>query len=822
MPYGLCPATGMGMKATGVEPVPSVQHPAPVHRDRSLATAMVLQAIGIGSKPPEHQWKFFRAGGFDQVQLDRGADFVNLRKLDQKLWVALACPTAGLEFDAKTLTLIDTNKDGRIRVQELIAAVEWTLVRLKQPDDLLRDLKSLPLDSINDAAPEGKAILLSAKQILANLGKSGADCITLGDTADTAKIFAQTAFNGDGVIVEDSAGDETAKQVVRDIIACIGSAQDRSSKPGIDKDRMEKFFAEAAAFDMWQRIAESAPDSVLPLGTGTAAAAGAMQAVRAKIDDYFGRCRLAAFDPRALAALNREEKEYITLAAKDISITAQEVSSFPLAMVTAGKPLPLGRGINPAWESAVAAFNQLAVTPLLGERVELTEFDWATINQKLAPFEAWQKAKAGAAVEKLGIARVREILASSAKAQLETAIAHDKEEEGKANAIADVDKLIRYVSNLRLLCTNFVNFKDFYDLGDPAIFQVGTLYLDQRSCHLCLSVEDASRHAAMAALAGSYLTYVDCVRKGTGEKRQIVAAFTDGDSDNLMVGRNGVFYDRKGQDWDATITKIIDNPISLRQAFWSPYKKLVRLIEEEVAKRAAAAETSANAKLAKAAEATANADRLAPKPVEKPKVDVGMVAALSVAFGSIGTAVAYVLGLLKGITLLQLLLGVAGLALLISGPSMILAYIKLRKRSLGPILDANGWAVNSKARINVPFGTSLTDVAKLPVGALRDLTDPFAEKANPWPKLLGFGLVLYLIYYALNGMGYINEWTNGRLGTPKERPAAAAAGHARGAGATASVSATTTGTNVNVTVTGAAQGQGQTQGATSAPPAAPK
>jgi hypothetical protein len=65
-----------------------------------------------------------------------------------------------------------------------------------------------------------------------------------------------------------------------------------------------------------------------------------------------------------------------------------------------------------------------------------------------------------------------------------------------------------------------------------------------------------------------------------------------------MVGRNGLFYDRKGRDWDATITKIIDNPISIRQAFWAPYKKLVRMIEEMAAKRAAAADAAADAKLA--------------------------------------------------------------------------------------------------------------------------------------------------------------------------------------------------------------------------------
>ena len=72
-----------------------------------------------------YKWKFFRAGGFDQVKLESGADLANLDQLDQKLWVALACPTHGLEFDSRTLDLVDTDKDGRVRVPEVIAAAKW-------------------------------------------------------------------------------------------------------------------------------------------------------------------------------------------------------------------------------------------------------------------------------------------------------------------------------------------------------------------------------------------------------------------------------------------------------------------------------------------------------------------------------------------------------------------------------------------------------------------------------------------------------------------------------------------------------------------------
>ena len=100
-------------------------------------------------------------------------------------------------------------------------------------------------------------------------------------------------------------------------------------------------------------------------------------------------------------------------------------------------------------------------------------------------------------------------------------------------------------------------------------------------------------------------------------------------------------------------------------------------------------------------------------------------------------------------------------------PSMILAFMKLRKRNLGPILDANGWAVNARAKINVPFGGSLTKVATLPPGSQRDLFDPFAEKKSPWPKVILLVIILWIIYAILNNLGYINEWTNGRMGTPK-------------------------------------------------------
>ena len=731
-----------------------------------------------------HKWKFFRAGGFDQVKLETGADLANLDQLDQKLWVALACPTRGLEFDNRTLDLIDADKDGRVRAPEVIAATKWATGLLKTPDELLKGSPSLPLAAINDATPEGKQILSSAKQILANLGKADAAAIDLADTADTAKIFAATNFNGDGIIPVDAASDAVTKTVLGETLAAFGAETDRSGKPGINQAKADAFFSEALAYSGWWKQAEG-DQNILPLGEATAAAAAAVKAMKVKVDDFFARCQLAAFDARAIGALNREEKEFLALAAKDLTITSAEIAGFPLAQIAAGKALPLVDGVNPAWSAPMAALKAAAVQPLLGDKNVLTEADWNALGTKLAPFLAWSAGKVGAKVEALGVKRVREILAGDAQAQIAALIARDKALEPEVNAIAAVEKLIRFNRDLHTLCVNFVSFKNFYSRTTPAIFQAGRLFLDQRSCDLCLTVEDAGRHAAMAGLAGAYLAYVDCVRKSTGEKLSILAIFSQGDDDNLMVGRNGIFYDRKGRDFDATITKIIASPISLRQAFWAPYKKFVRFVEEQISKRAAVADADASDKLANAA-ALANSN-----PAKK--IDVGTVAALGVAFGSIGTFVGLIFGKVLDVVQLGPLAMVGallGVMAMVSGPSMVLAFIKLRKRNLGPILDANGWAVNAKAKINVPLGTSLTAMAVLPAGSQRDLTDPFAEKKSPWPKLIIFALVLYTIYAVFNNLGFIYQWSNGRMGIEKKPAQQQGAGN--GTNATNSVTAPVT------------------------------
>ena len=711
-----------------------------------------------------HTWSFSRAGGFDQPNVDHAKDFEALGGLDLKLWAALACPTKGLELDERTLTLIDTDGDGRIRAPEVIAAVHWAQSHLKDMGALEKGGSTIAVADVGDDSDAGRVIAAAAKRISQELGKADATTVSLEDVARTAAVMAQAPLNGDGIVPPDAADDEAVRQALGDIVGCTGGVVDRSGKPGVDRAQLDAFMAQAAAYLAWSDRATAEGDALLPAGTATAAAAAAIAAVGVKVDDFFSRCRLAAFDARALPALNRQEEEYLAIAAQDLSASAKELEAFPVARIEAHRALPLVDGLNPAWAQAIATLRSAAVVPLLGEdKDSLADVEWAALQARISPYAAWQAAKPVNCVEGLGVERLRQLVSGDTGEAIASRIAADAALASEYDGVAAVERLIRYQRDLRQLVCNFVNFLDFYhsaDGGVKAVFQVGTLYLDGRACDLVVRVRDAARHALLAAQSKAYLAYCTCTRP-SAEKMEVVAVFSDGDADALGVGRNGVFYDRQGRDWDATITKVVVNPIGLREAFWAPYKRVVSMLEELAAKRAAAADKEVEGATKAAAEVDVG------KTDEPKKIDVGTVAALGVAVGAIGAFLTALLGYVTNMFDLHfwvICTILAGLVVLISTPSMLIAWLKLRQRNLAPILDANGWAVNGSVKLSTRFGRKLTHVARLPKGARRGSGDPNEDRPSPWLKVVVAVVAIAFCYSLLNDYGFIRELTGGRFG----------------------------------------------------------
>ena len=385
----------------------------------------------------------------------------------------------------------------------------------------------------------------------------------------------------------------------------------------------------------------------------------------------------------------------------------------------------------------------LATLPADAATPGLTEEQFTEMGKKIAEYEAGKAAADSANAAAL----------AAAKAQYKP-----------------LEKLLLLCRDFVTLLHNFVSFQDFYakrakallgrganDESPWAIFQAGTLVIDQRACNLCLKVSDMAKHNTQAPDSGMFLIYCNCKHHASGQTMQIVAAMTVGDIHNLKVGKNALFYDRQGRDWEAEVVKIIDNPISIGQAFWSPYRKLGEWVSGLITKSAAEKEKKSFADLtAKLQTPPAAGQAAQPAPFDIAKF-AGIFAAIGMAVGAIGTFLTSLLNEVgefakNGWWAIPTL--IICILLAISGPSMVLAWMKLRKRNLAPLLNANGWAINADAIVNVLFGNTLTEQAQYPIVKLKD---PHAKtkkltKGGQWAIaiaaiILGIAIAVLTLYF---------------------------------------------------------------------------
>ncbi|MBQ6573772.1 MAG: hypothetical protein IIX41_05565 [Bacteroidales bacterium] len=708
-------------------------------------------------KPKEHKWEFENIGGTSRVKIRSGEDIAYLHKLDKKLWTVLSCPVKGLEIDEKTLNYIDVDGDGKIRVNDVIATAKWLTDAVNDVKMLTNEEDFIYIRHFDTSNPVGYKLHNSAKQILDNLGKKEPS-VSIAELSDMAKVFAQTRFNGDGVITERSSDEDADKNAISAAVAVMDGVADRSGVMGVNADVIEKFYASLAAYDAWRK-AEVQP----PFGADTDAVIAAYNALDAKVKDFFMRSKLAAYSPASTEKLDVQTAQIEAISAGNLSEKEAEIAQYPIARVTGKPEIDLSQPVNPVW---AAQFNTV-VKVALPDNITLTEADWAAVGAKFAPYTAWKNSKAGTEVEVLGYDEIKELLEENRKDALLELVAKDAALAEEANNIDMVVKFLYIYRDFYRLLRNFITFDDFYtkDKKVSAIFQNGRLIIDQRECRFCMTVQDMAKHNAGAAASGMYLLYCDCTSKTSAAKLQIVAAVTVGEIRNLTVGKNAIYYDNKGVEWDAVVTKIIDNPISVQQAFWSPYRRMATAVENLINKSAAEKDAKIMANATAKINAAPASLPAAPaegadgtKPAVAPPFDIakfaGIFAAIGMALGMIGSALVSLFDGLAELAWWELILTFVAILMVISGPAMVMAWMKLRRRNIAPLLNANGWAINAEAKISIPFGNTLTDMAKFP--ALK-LPDPYKKRGmSGWSKFFLVVLILALFAGVIIGLKWFN------------------------------------------------------------------
>jgi hypothetical protein len=692
-----------------------------------------------------HMWTFQRVGGLDQVVFKSARDIINLPDLDPKLWVALSCPTTGLDFDERTLSLLDSDNDGRIRIPDILDAISWTQDKIISFDSIFNTSETLPLSQINSSTPQGKKLSVTAQSILVSLNKKNVDYLTQDDIQQSIKINADKLYNGDLIFPASSELSPNMQMFITTAIKTTGAQKDMSGQDGIDLNIATTFVNNLKTWLEWQtKIA----NTQTPFGENSTEIWKLIQLLKPKIDDYFLRVELAQYAPQAQAALNVDEKYIVPI--QNGLLSEDELAELPLSKIDTTDTLDLVNGLNPLWKAKISRFKAL-IESSLSNPDQLTQQEWQNIQQSLQAYTTLISTKPemaqltveiepSASIDDIPISIITNLANNDLLTEFEQMVEQDNQTPISASDILVLEKLVLFHKHLYRLLVNFVSFADFFLPETRAAFQLGKLYIDGRCATLCVAVDNIAKHATMANYSELCLLYCECTRHG--EKQLIAAAMTAGQGDLLIEGRNGVFIDNEGNDWDANVVKIITKPISIQQAIWAPYQRMGRVITEQINKWASSKDTDVEKSSEQALQNPANKFDIGKS--------VGIFAAIGLAIGAIGTALATIFQAIFALAWWQVPLVFIGLFLIISGPSVILAWLKLRRRTLGPLLEASGWAINGQVKINLMLGSLLTSKAQLPTNAKRNLRDPMKQRHNK--------LVIIFWLAILLGVGVTGSW----------------------------------------------------------------
>ena len=148
----------------------------------------------MGGMKTGYDWRFFRTARLAQVKIENGEDIAHLAELDRKLWTVLSSPTTGVQFDTRMLALMDTDGDGRIRVPEVLAAIDWLKAKGVNLDDLFKEnpddpaaLAKVVAEQADLAAAEPTDADKAALKAWEDQSKSDASILPLGDVTAAAE-----------------------------------------------------------------------------------------------------------------------------------------------------------------------------------------------------------------------------------------------------------------------------------------------------------------------------------------------------------------------------------------------------------------------------------------------------------------------------------------------------------------------------------------------------------------------------------------------------------------------------------------------------------
>jgi len=668
--------------------------------------------------------KFKRIGRSYHLQIETAEDLLNVLDLDEALWVATNAPLSTIHHDPTFLAHIDADQTGRITCREIKQAVRWLLDVLRDHSGITKPSQALILSAVNTESDEGQIIHKAAKKILARKGKADTGVISLHEVRKIKSEIQAQPISEAGVVLPQAAENPEIQQFIRDITNTMGGILHPTGQAGIDAGKLELFLHESRQILDWlgqgKLPNKRAKTDIMPLGEKTLQTYEVLESMRSKLDQYFAQCEVLVLDEQFAKQMGWTETELANLDFDDPAVIENVLSKAPLAKARSDRELWFEDDINPHYVKSLEQFREKVLAVLQPDSTEsLTALQWQEIKDVFAGHRKWLESKPDTKVSLLDEETLQTYQNESYADAVYQLIDESTRTAFDMDNIRLLEKVILYQAGIIDLVNNFVSFPHLYDPQNRAMFEMGSLVMDGRRFNFAVKVENRKEHVEVAKTSNMFVMYVEVVPRDQDTRYEVAIPVTSGGKGNLCLGKRGVFFDIDGREHDARIVHIIENPISYREALFSPFQRLVRILtgkiesitteaEKKWDKRTSQTLTQIEQQAQSTQAAEAKQSRL---------LAGGLLVGGGVALAALSSALAYIAKSLTGVPLWKILVGIGGSILAVMLPITIVAFLKLRKRDLSAILEGSGWGINARMRLTHKQGWFFTEKPKHPPGS---------------------------------------------------------------------------------------------------------
>ena len=646
--------------------------------------------------------RYTTLGGSTQLDIKSFKDFSDILLLDDAHWVLNSVAVTSLRADRRLLQYLDSDHNGRIRTDEVRAAIKFLLEHLCDGKGVDESSDILEFSALSPDNPDTGVIMIAARKILAQLGKNDTGKISITDIESDPTLRENASKRQDGIITTADANCDKCAALIELISRFAG-------KDGISSEDISNFQTGAAEFIAYNQESIDNAAVLFPFGEKTAEISAAALELKSAVDDYFLNCETLRFldsDP------GRPVKKEICADPMDKEGISGVLQKLSLASPQEDGQLDLAAPLNPLYrDKIIALFARPELAPKLSDG-KLSVAEWNHFNSLLAPYRDWYGRKP--AQYELLASLESNVLADYAAGNgfdiLDAALENNSVQLMLPTGINLLAKLLILQRGMLKFLQNFVSLTELFTPGNVSLLQTGKLVMDGRHFSLITPVLDRAEHKKIVEDSNICIAYID-VNYGTDAApavKTMAAAITSGQMQRLFIGKRGIFYAPDGKEYDAKIIDFVEQPVSFSEALKSPFRRFGSMIATQTDKFF----TSKTAKLQKEVEAniTAGKPAAAANPMGLPMLMMGG----GIGIAALGSAAAFIAKTLSSVSIWCIISVIAGIIVIFGGPSVVIAFIKLYRRDLGRFLEAAGNAVNRPMRLSRKLGKLFTWAPPLP------------------------------------------------------------------------------------------------------------